>query len=146
MSTEDSRYPVLDLFWECLEASNAIDPKLLDEMRASWTPDSWRPLGEILMRNGSLSLHQVAGLIGMQADEPHMRIGDLAVREGLCTVAQVADALQIQRDSCPGPVEILLRDKHLNGEQLLDALLMYARYLEGRLLRRGTESEVSSVR
>lgn len=143
MPPEDSPHPGLDSFWDCLKASNAVAPQLLAEIRASWTPDSWRPLGEILMRNGSLGLSQVARLIGMQSLEPHMRIGDLAVREGLCSAEQVEAALQMQREACPGPVEILLRDKHLNGEGLLDALLMYARYLEGRLLSRGVADDVN---
>lgn len=140
MYADESRQPVLDLFWDCLESSNAIDAKLLAELRSSWTPDSWRPVGEILIREGTLTLRQVAGLIGMQADEPHMRIGDLAVREGLCTPEQIQHALKIQRDSCPGPVELLLRDDRIEGEELLDALLMYARYLEGRLLRRQADT------
>lgn len=132
----DNRPPVLDLFWDCLAASDSIDPTLLEELRESWTPDAWRPVGEILIRSGVLTLRQVAGLIGMQATEPHMRIGDLAVREGLCTAKQIEVALRVQRESCPGPVELLLRDDRVEGDQLLDALLMYARFLEGRLLRK----------
>jgi hypothetical protein len=135
---------VLDLFWDCLEASEAVDADLLAELRSSWTPDSWRPVGEILIRSGVLTLRQVAGLIGMQATEPHMRIGDLAIREALCTKEQIMDALRIQRASCPGPIEILMQDERIEGEELLDALLKYARFLEGRLLQqRGAESSVA---
>jgi len=129
----------LDLFWDCLKTSSSLDPDLLAELRRSWTPESWRPLGEILVRSGSLTLRQVAGLIGMQATEPHMRIGDLALREGLCTLEQIEDALQQQRVMCPGPIELLMRDKRVDGEQLLDALVKYARSLEGRLMRPKTE-------
>jgi len=131
----DQRPLVLDLFWDSLVESEAINADLVEELRASWTPDSWRPIGEILIHGGVLSLRQVAGLIGMQATEPHMRIGDLAVREGLCSADQVAEALKTQRKTCPGPIEILMNDDRVEGEDLLDALLKYARYLEGRVLR-----------
>lgn len=87
------------------------------------------------MREGYLTLRQIAGLVGMQSEEPHMRLGDIAVREGLCTVEEIQKALAVQRESCPGPVEVLLRDPRIEGEDLLEALLMYARYLEGRVLR-----------
>lgn len=138
----DPKAPRLNLFWDCLAANKSIDPKVLEELRASWDPQAWRPVGEILIRNGILSLTQVASLIGMQAGEPQLRIGDLAVREGLCSAAQVEQALESQRSSCPGPVELLLRDDRIDGEQLLDALLMYARFLEGRLLRNGQGSDI----
>jgi hypothetical protein len=128
--------PKLDIFWDCLARSVSIDPELVDELHSIWDPQAWRPVGEILIRKGVLSLKQVTSLIGIQAGEPQLRIGDLAVREGLCTAAQVREALDSQRAACPGPAELLLGDDRVDSEQLLDALLMYARYLEGRLLRK----------
>lgn len=134
--TLDQRLFVIDQFWDCLAESEAVDPQLLSELRATWTPDSWQPLGEILIRSGVLTLKQVAGLIGMQATEPHMRIGDLAVREGLCDKEQLRVALEVQRKSCPGPIEVLLQSERVEGEELLDALLKYARFLEGKLFQK----------
>ena len=43
-------------------------------------------------------------------------------------------ALQDQRDRCPGPIDILLQDQRVERDELLDALLRYVRFLEGRVL------------
>ena len=122
------------LFWDSLVASEAFDFELVAELKERWTPESWRPLGEVLLREGYLTMRQLGGLLGMQADEPHMRLGDLAVREGLCSVDAIEAALQLQRRSCPGPIELLLQDRRVDRDDLLDALLVYVRFLEGHVL------------
>ena len=123
-----------ELLWESLATSGAISAELIQELKQRWTPDSWKPLGELLLRDGKLTVRQVAGLLGVQAEEPHVRIGDLAVREGFCSRAEIEQALQDQRDRCPGPIDILLQDQRVERDELLDALLRYVRFLEGRVL------------
>ncbi len=128
-----------ELLWESLATSGAISAELIDDLKERWTPLSWKPLGEILLREGKLTVRQIAGLLGMQASEPERRIGDLAVREGLCTRADIEAALDTQRRTCPGPIDILLQDGRVNRDDLLDALLRYVRFLEGKVLT--TEGE-----
>ena len=40
----------------------------------------------------------------------------------------------MQRNSCPGPIDILLQDQRVSRDELLNALLRYVRFLEGRIL------------
>ncbi len=132
---------VFGMFWDCLVEAGTLDARLISELKESWNPGSWKPLGEVLIRNKVLTLSQVAGLIGIQADEPNMRLGDLAIREGLCTLEGLADALDEQRRACPGPIEILMRDGDVGSDELLDTLLTYVRFLEGKLLGEKKRSE-----
>lgn len=124
---------VFEIFWDCLESVEGIDPALVDELRQKWTPTGWRPLGEILVRRKILTFAQVTQLIGLQLDVPYMRIGELAVREGYCTMDDVQKALASQREEFPGPVELLVSDERLDRDAVLQALLAYSRVLEERV-------------
>ena len=121
-------------FWNILTCIGALDQGLVEEYRES-SCKQWRQLGEILVREGSLTVKQVAGLLGMQADEPHMRIGDLAVREGLIDGDQLVEALKVQRESCPHPLELMAKDDRLEKGDLFLTLISYVRFLEGTLRR-----------
>jgi len=126
------------LFWESLATSGVLARRLVEELRSRWTPESWRPVGEVMIREGLLTVRQASALLAMQTDEPSMRLGDLAVRECLCTGEELERALEVQRRTCPGPVELLLEDERVRGEDLVGALLRYVRFLEGRLQLSGS--------
>ncbi|MDF1798380.1 MAG: hypothetical protein P1V81_04330 [Planctomycetota bacterium] len=126
------------LFWESLATSGVLAKRLVEELRSRWTPEAWRPMGEVMVREGLLTVRQASGLLAMQAKEPSMRFGELAVRESLCSNAELEGALELQRRICPGPIEILLEDERVRGEDLVAALLRYVRFLEGRLQLSGS--------
>ena len=60
-------------------------------------------------------------------------VGELAVREGYCTMDDVQKALASQREEFPGPVELLVSDERLDRDAVLQALLAYSRVLEERV-------------
>jgi len=124
---------IFEIFWDCLDSIEGIAPEVVQELRQSWTPAAWRPIGELLVRRKVLTLSQVTHLIGLQLDVPYMRIGELAVREGYCTMKEVQQALDFQREECPGPLELLVADQRLEREAILKALLAYSRLLEERV-------------
>ena len=74
------------------------------------------------------------GLVAIQAEEPQVKIGDLAIREGLCTPKQIKRCLDVQSQSEPGPIEVVLRDEDVSSDQLIKALAGYIHHLEGRIL------------
>lgn len=132
---------VFGLFWDSLVEAGTLDAGLIFELKKSWNPGVWRPLGEVLIRRKILTLKQVAGLISLQVDEPNIRIGDLAIREGYCTPQQLEEALDAQREACPGPIEILMRDGSAKPDDLLTTLMIYVRFLEGRILGEDNRGE-----
>ena len=125
---------VFGMFWECLVQAGTLDEDLVKELKEAWHPDAWTPLGKILVDQGILTQVQVANLLALQADEPRMRLGDLAVREGLCSDEDVKRTLDHQRETCPGPIELLMQSGGVGTEELLGTLLTYVRFLEGLLL------------
>jgi len=95
--------------------------------------ESWTPLGTILVKHGVLSMGELAALLELQARAPQMRLGELAVREGYCTQAEVDDAVQAQAAATPALTDLLLAEIPAERDQLCRALLRYVSQLEGRL-------------
>ncbi len=119
-------------FWRYMVEAGAVDSELAEEF-ASCSRSKWVPLGQVLIQRDVLDISQVMGLLKMQADEPELRLGDLAIREGLCSHEQVRDALAEQRSMSPHPIEMILRDKRLEPGSFFGPLIAYVRFLEGRL-------------
>ena len=67
-----------------------------------------------------------------QACEPHLRLGEIAVREGFCTQRDVLKAVQRQRETNPHPLEILLAEDSCDSKRLNKVLVRYIRQLEAR--------------
>lgn len=122
-----------EAFWSEIVQHHVLSLDRVAAYRDAANPDRWVPLGRILIREGYLSVRQVMGLVSMQAEEPRMRIGDLAVREGLCTREEIQECLAIQSRLSPGPIQLVLRDGHAASDRLVNALVGYIHYLEGRL-------------
>ncbi len=117
-------------FWNHLIAANAFDESLLNEMKMAVRLSPWRPFGAILVELGYMRLGQVAHLLRIQADEMHMRIGALAVREGFCTTDQIENALAVQRERNVTPIDVLVADERVDQRRLMRGLARYIADLE----------------
>jgi hypothetical protein len=69
----------------------------------------------------------------MQAAEPHLLLGELAVREGLCKEKHVQEALRIQRETSPHVLDRLLDEEGCDPARLCRVLVRYVRQLEARV-------------
>ncbi len=131
-------------FWGCLVETCDLDEAIIDEYRTTQSR-GWSPLGSILLRDGVLSMSQVIALLAIQANEPDVRIGDLAVREGHCTQATIRKALVVQREESPHPIELLMADSRVDKPTLFDGVTSYVRFLEGLVHRMRTRFAMSDV-
>jgi hypothetical protein len=125
-----SRIEFVDLLVE-----HAVIPTSTAEVLKSKTRDDWIPLGKILRRQGHLNMGQLLELLQLQAQHPHVRLGELAVQRGFCSEDHVVTALRTQFDSGPHPLEIVWRDESCDRDRLVAALTAYIRLLESRLQR-----------
>ena len=126
----EEKIPPDQKLWDYLSRVVGFDAELQEEYRSTLEM-RWIPLGEVLLREGIIRVSQMMTLLDMQVDEPDLRIGDLAVREGFCTHESIQRALAIQREQSPHPVELLLQDPRADQASLLDGVLSYVRHLEG---------------
>ena len=97
-----------DAFWREIVDKHVLCAERVAQHRKAARKSPWVPLGRLLIREGYLTVRQVMGLVAMQANEPTIRIGDLAIREGLCTPEQIMHCLDVQSQSVPGPIEVVL--------------------------------------
>lgn len=122
-----------DDFWTQVIEERSLSPDLVENYRRSRADTSRVPLGRILIRERVLSVRQVMALISMQIEEPDIRIGDLAVREGFCTTEDIERCLDVQLATCSASVEDLLQDGEVAEPLLIHALVGYVRFLEQQL-------------
>jgi hypothetical protein len=94
---------------------------------------AWKPIGQILREQGHLSVDQVIRVLQMQADEPHLLLGELAVREGMCKEKHVQEALRLQRETSPHVLERILEEANCDPTRLCRVLVRYVRQLEARI-------------
>ena len=118
-------------FWRFLRDSGVISASTAEGLERK-VRDSWMPLGRILLRNRKITPDQMLTILRLQGAEPGQRVGDLAVREGYCTQADVDAAIEFQRQGGPHPLAVLLDDEGVDRDALLTALYGYVRHLEGR--------------
>ena len=121
-------------FWRFLQAAGVIPEATADGI-AQEVRDQWMPLGRILLREKKLTVDEMKRLLEMQAANPGMRVGDLAVREGFCSVSDIEEAVQFQHEQCgEHPLaRLLVQADELDHEALFQALYGYVRHLEGRV-------------
>ena len=131
---------LLDYFWQFFERTGAVSSEVIAEHRARLR-DQWVPLTAILQEERILEMSQVAVLLRKQHAEPHLRLGDLAVREGLCSREDIGRALAIQEERCPHPIDLILGDERVAATAAVDALKSYVHHLEGRV--RSLERQVA---
>jgi len=119
--------------WRQVIENKALDPFLVAEFRATSESKPWKPIGQILLELKLLGAKQLMNLLAIQALEPELRLGDLAVREKYCTEADIERALELQRGSATGAIEMMLRDDRIENELLINALVGYVHHLEGAI-------------
>ncbi len=95
--------------------------------------EEWVPIGQVLRGQGRLTTNQIMDLVQMQASEPHLRLGELAVRSGFCTEEEVLEAIVMQRLSNPHPLELLLADHPCDRDKLWNVVIRYVKELEARI-------------
>jgi hypothetical protein len=95
--------------------------------------EEWVPIGEVLRGQGHLTTNQLMDLVQLQAGEPHLRLGELAVRSGFCTEEEVLEAVVMQRLANPHPLELLLADYPCDREKLWNVVIRYVKQLEARI-------------
>lgn len=111
--------------WSFFEREGLLSAREGDELREQHA--CWTPLGEILVSERALERADLERLLSRQTLEG-ARLGELAVEEGLCSWADVARALAIQREA--SPVDYLL--SRCPPRRLVETLLRYARFLESQ--------------
>lgn len=99
--------------------------------------DSWVPLGKILRQHGKLSMSQLLDALQAQQETPGRLLGELCVSRGYCTVADVVDALRLQREVSPHVIDVLVQDGTCDLAKLCTSLARYVRDLEGRVATAG---------
>jgi hypothetical protein len=87
--------------------------------------EAWVPIGTMLRQRGHLTMDQFAYLLEIQASEPHVRLGELAVREGFCIEECVEEALRLQREAYLHAMETLLSELQCDPNRLRRLLLRY---------------------
>ncbi|MEW6072982.1 MAG: hypothetical protein AB1726_10390 [Planctomycetota bacterium] len=122
----------LDDFWRFLGQAGTIDPEVIREHREQYR-ERWVPLTVILQEERILGMSQIAVLLRKQLAEPHLRLGDLAVREGFCSREDVERALVLQEERCTHPIDLVLGDERIEPVAAVDALKCYVQHLEGRV-------------
>ena len=120
-------------FWKQVMDHEVLDPEFLEEYQRTMESQPQQPLGALLIKAKYLGVRQVMRLLEIQIDEPNLRLGELAVREGYCTPEQIDECLCVQRDSVPSPIDSIANDSRLNEKKMREALVGYVHYLE-RLL------------
>lgn len=96
----------------------------------------WTPLGKILRQRGHLTMRQLVNLLQLQDATPTVPLGELAVREGLCSATDLEEALRIQSSSSPHLFELLAHDEACDQQRLFAFVLRYVRGLELRVSER----------
>jgi hypothetical protein len=117
--------------WEYLARTAQIAPEILEEHRRRSKKS--KLFGRTLLELGLVTWSEVTSLLGIQADEPHLRLGELAVREGMCSQADLDLALGLHLRGNPHPLELLMADERLDPAHLREVLVGYVRHLEGRV-------------
>ena len=102
------------------------------------------PVGEILLRHRMLNFNQVMEILGMQADRPGMRFGELAVEAGFIEPDSVEWALRRQPTTAPHPLERALSRGMIDPPQLARTLVRHVKELESGHARQEPPARAAS--
>lgn len=122
-----------EALWAELVAHGVLERELVEAFRLATPGDPWVPLGKVMLDEGVITLRQVMDVLAAQSAAPEARFGEIAVRDGHCTVADVRRCLDIQARETPGSIEYALADVDVPPGRVIAALASYARYLERRI-------------
>ena len=129
--TEPGGKPSESEFWRYFVETGVFDEELC-RMCFENSDSTLQPLGRWLVNMGAIDLDQVLELLTMQKEDPSARIGDLAVRSGMCSEEDVDRALADRQRGSRFPVELMLFDDPTGDEPFFGAMIRYVRFLQGR--------------
>lgn len=119
-------------FAQYLRDRGLISDALLLEVRTVAT-EGRIPLGRLLLESQAMNVRQVMKVLALQAEAPGLRFGELSIREGYITTAQLEAALVRQSTARRHQIDVL-RDMRLMTHSEFEALLMdYVGFLELRI-------------
>lgn len=88
------------------------------------------PLGRLLVMNGTLRVQQVLQILDVQAEQPNLRFGEIAVMLGVLSTVELEAALRQQREQRPHLIDLIRQEGLVPRRTLDSALLKYVEFLE----------------
>ncbi|MEO6708324.1 MAG: hypothetical protein ABIP42_02040 [Planctomycetota bacterium] len=113
-----------------LREENVLAADVLERLEAR-SNESVMPLGVILRQRGKLTMAQLIELSHMQSGNPRLRLGELAVKQGWCTEADVEEALVQQKRV--HMLDLVTGEEGCDSSALMRALVRYVKLLEERV-------------
>ena len=92
--------------------------------------EQWIPLGMILVKRKKLRIRDLSRILSYQALNPRELFGDVAVLLGICTEADITDALRHQDMHCPHVLDLALHDERVDQARLMQAIRLHIRGVE----------------
>lgn len=80
-----------------------------------------KPLGQIALQNGMLTMKQIMQIVGEQAIVSELPFGEVAIRLKLLTAEQVAELLYLQAQNVPTLEEVMVELGSLTQQELNEA-------------------------
>lgn len=120
--------PVCSDFCDYMARYHLLPMEVIVELRRGTRAPQ---LGKILLDRRAMDVRQVMQIVSLQADEPRMRFGELAIRAGFIDEHELISALRDQRMMRRHPSEIILERGLMKRSALLRALIGYTTLLEG---------------
>ena len=114
----------------CLREEKVLAADVLERLESK-SNEAVMPLGVILRQRGKLTMAQLIELSHMQSGNPRLRLGELAVKQGWCTEADVNEALAQQRRV--HYLDLVAGEEGCNSSALVRALVRYVKVLEERV-------------
>jgi hypothetical protein len=114
-----------------LREENVLAAEVLHRLEAR-SNEAVMPLGVILRQRGKLTMAQLIELSHMQSGNPRMRLGELAVKQGWCTEADVDEALA-QQQRRVHLLDLVTGEEGCDSSALVRALVRYVKLLEERI-------------
>lgn len=89
-----------------------------------------KPLGQLLVINGDMTVAQVMRVLDSQVDTPHKRFGELAVEAGHITTVTLETALRQQQSEQKHQIEVARQEGEISPRTLEEIIPAYVRLLE----------------
>ena len=107
----------------------------LDEQQALIADAQQRQdlLGHVMLKERILSLRQMCKLLRIQANEPGLQIGPLAVREGMISQGTLEAVVRFQARTTQHPVDTLVVSERLSQAELMAALVDYVKRVDAEI-------------
>jgi len=121
-------------FWDHLLEVGVLDGDQVQELQRCGSHE-WPPLGQFLVQLRIVTVQQIMAALQLQLDDPHLRLGEILVREGHCGSREIDRAIKEQRRHSRHPIELLLERPESQSESFHAALGDYVSMMESRVTR-----------